>query len=239
MRILFIDSDEHLVTNTEAVLINNHGIICDHAYSGEEGIEMVKNYDYELVLLDMNLPDITGYQVLMRLRASNIKTPVIALSSIYTDSANKVKALNLGADDFITKDFDEEELVARIKAVIRRFRGHSKPLIKIDRLAIDLNSRSVLIDDNKIHLTNKEYAVLELMATRKDAVITKDMFLDHLYEGEEPQSKIVDVFICKLRKKLANLSGGTKYIDTIWGTGYKLKTEDAYNNFTQEAQAIM
>jgi two-component system cell cycle response regulator CtrA len=134
-----------------------------------------------------------------------------------------VKALALGADDFITKPFDTEELMARIRAVVRRSKGFSHPMLRVGRLQLNQDGRQVLVDGKEVHVTCKEYAILELLVLRKGMVLTKEAFLSHLYGGmDEPEMKIIDVFICKLRKKLA-MAGASDVIATVWGRGYMMR----------------
>jgi len=173
-------------------------------------------------VLDLLLPDMEGYEVVRRMRSSRVETPVLILSGLTRPQA-KVKGFGMGADDYITKPFDKAELVARIQAVIRRSKGYSQPLLKIGNLQLNLDSRDVLVDGNQVHLTGKEYAILELLVLRKGMVLTKEAFLNHLYGGiDEPEMKIIDVFICKLRKKLAQ-SGAGNLIGTVWGRGYMMR----------------
>lgn len=169
------------------------------------------------------LPDMEGYEVLRRLRASHIKTPILILSGL-SDIGDKVKGLGFGADDYLTKPFDKIELVARIHAIIRRSHGHSESIIRAGRLTVNLQNRTASVDDSPIHLTGKEYAILELLALRKGTTLTKEAFLNHLYGGmDEPELKIIDVFICKLRRKLTEALGEDNCIETVWGRGYVLR----------------
>jgi len=234
MRVLLIEDDAVTARSIELALAAE-GIICDTAEVGEEGIEIGKIYDYDLILLDLMLPDIDGYEVLLRLRSAKVKTPILILSGL-TSVDQKIKSLGFGADDYLTKPFNRGELIARIHAIVRRSKGHSESVVRFDKVAINLDTRIVEVDGTQVHLTNKEYAILELLAMRKGTVLTKEMFLNHLYSSmDEPEIKIIDVFVCKLRKKLANASGGTNYIETVWGRGYMLKDyESVHGGITKE-----
>jgi len=168
-------------------------------------------------------PDIAGYEVLRRLRSGRIDTPILILSGL-DEADSKVKGFGIGADDYLTKPFDRRELVARAHAIVRRARGHSQSVINTGRLSVNLGSRTAEVDSRPLHLTGKEYAILELLSLRKGTTLTKDMFLNHLYGGiDEPEVKIIDVFICKLRKKLNSATEGENYIETVWGRGYVLR----------------
>jgi len=168
-------------------------------------------------------PDIAGYEVLRRLRSGRIDTPILILSGL-DEADSKVKGFGIGADDYLTKPFDRRELVARAHAIVRRARGHSQSVINTGRLSVNLDSRTAEVDSRPLHLTGKEYAILELLSLRKGTTLTKDMFLNHLYGGiDEPEVKIIDVFICKLRKKLNSATEGENYIETVWGRGYVLR----------------
>jgi two-component system cell cycle response regulator CtrA len=222
MRVLLIEDDVSMARSIELALASE-GMICDTAEVGEEGVGIGKFYDYDIILLDLMLPDIDGYEVLLRLRSAKVKTPILILSGL-SSADQKIKGLGFGADDYLTKPFNRGELIARIQAIVRRSKGHSESVVRFDKVAINLDTRIVEVDGTQVHLTNKEYAILELLAMRKGTVLTKEMFLNHLYSSmDEPEIKIIDVFVCKLRKKLAKASGGTNYIETVWGRGYMLK----------------
>ena len=183
---------------------------------------MTRHYDYDIVVLDLMLPDIEGFEVVRRMRVSRNDTPVLILSGMTRPQA-KVKGLGLGADDFITKPFDKAELLARLQAIVRRSKGFSQPSLRVGPLLLNLDSHEVLVGDQPVHLTGKEYAILELLVLRKGMVLTKEAFLNHLYGGmDEPEMKIIDVFICKLRKKLTN-AGADNLIGTVWGRGYMIR----------------
>ncbi len=226
MRLLLIEDDTLTAKGIES-LLKKEGIVVDSTSFGQYGLEVGKIYDYDAIILDLMLPDIEGTEVIRKLRSANVLTPVIVLSGL-SDCKDKVNCLDIGADDYITKPFETKELVSRVQAVIRRSKGHAESVIKIGRMTVNLQSRRVEIDGNVLHLTGKEYAILELLCLRKGATLTKDMFLNHLYGGmDEPELKIIDVFICKLRKKLMDALDGECYIETIWGRGYTIKDIDS------------
>lgn len=238
MRVLLIEDDSATSKALQAML-KNEGFICDTTDLGEDGLEIGKIYEYDLIVLDLMLPDLDGYQVLKRLRASNVKTPVLILSGL-KDIDDKVKSLGFGADDYITKPFNKSELMARIHAVIRRSHGHSESIIRTGRLSINLRQHMVFVDDRVIHLTGKEYAILELLSLRKGTTLTKEMFLNHLYGGmDEPELKIIDVFICKLRRKLSEALDGQDCIETVWGRGYVLRDPADILNDARHQKAII
>lgn len=193
---------------------------------GEEGIDLAKLYDYDLILLDLNLPDMEGHEVLRQLRMARVDTPILILTGS-DDTENKIKSFGFGADDYLTKPFHREELVARIHAIIRRSKGHAQSVIKTGKVEVNLDAKTVDAGGRAVHLTGKEYQMLELLSLRKGTTLTKEMFLNHLYGGmDEPELKIIDVFICKLRKKLAEATEGDNYIETVWGRGYVLRDPD-------------
>jgi len=223
MRVLLVQ-DELVTARDVMQALKANGSIVDHIETGEEALELVRHYDYDIVLLDLMLPDVDGYEVVRRMRASRIDAPVIILSGLTRPQA-KVKAFSVGADDFISKPFDSTELLARMKAVVRRSKGYSQPTLRIGPVQLNLDSRDVLVSGRPVHLTGKEYAILELLVLRKGTVLTKEAFLNHLYGGmDEPEIKIIDVFVCKLRKKLA-LAGAGDVIGTVWGRGYMVRDQ--------------
>jgi two-component system cell cycle response regulator CtrA len=222
MRVLLVEDDTSLARSVE-MMLKSEGLICDTTDLGEDGLEIGKLYDYDIIILDLMLPDIDGYEVLRRLRQARVKTPILILSGL-SEPDNKVKGLGFGADDYLTKPFNKDELIARIQAIVRRARGHSESVIRTGKLVVNLNARTVEADGKPLHLTGKEYGILELLSLRKGTTLTKEMFLNHLYGGmDEPELKIIDVFVCKLRKKLAAATDGDNYIETVWGRGYVLR----------------
>jgi two-component system cell cycle response regulator CtrA len=226
MRVLLIEENTSTSKTTGACLLAE-GYVCDVTDSGEDGIEIARHYDYDIIVLDLMLPDLDGFQVLRQLRSNEINTPVLVTSCL-NEPEDKVKSLSLGADDFLAKPYDRRELIARIQAIVRRAKGYAEPVLRIGRLSVDLGAHCVEVDGKTIPLTNKEYCVLEMLSLRKGATLSKETFLNHLYGGvDEPDSKIIDVFICKLRKKLAEVAGGENYIETVWGRGYVLRDPTA------------
>ncbi|MFQ5533696.1 MAG: response regulator transcription factor CtrA [Sphingomonadales bacterium] len=222
MRVLLIEDDTSTAKSID-LMLSAEGFNIYATDLGEEGLDLGKLYDYDIIILDLNLPDMHGYDVLKKLRQSKIDTPILILSGL-TEPDNKVKGLGFGADDYLTKPFHKEELVARIHAIVRRSKGHAQSVIRTGRLRVNLDTKTVEVDGQRVHLTGKEYAMLELLSLRKGTTLTKEMFLNHLYGGmDEPEQKIIDVFICKLRKKLQNATGEDNYIETVWGRGYVLR----------------
>jgi two-component system cell cycle response regulator CtrA len=222
MRILLVEDDPTTSRSIELMLTHaNLNVYCTDM--GEDGIDLAKLYDYDLILLDLNLPDISGHEVLRQIRLARVETPILILSGS-DDTESKLKGFGFGADDYMTKPFHREELVARIHAIIRRSKGHSQSVIRTGLVNVNLDAKTVDVEGKPVHLTGKEYQMLELLSLRKGTTLTKEMFLNHLYGGmDEPELKIIDVFICKLRKKLAEATGGTNYIETVWGRGYVLR----------------
>ncbi len=222
MRVLLVEDDAATAQGIE-MMLRSEGYVCDATDMGEDGLEIGKLYDYDIIVLDLMLPDIDGYEVLRRLRAARVQTPILILSGL-NGLDDKIKGLGVGADDYLTKPFDKRELIARIQAIVRRSKGHSDSLIRTGKLVVNLDTRTVEVDGQPLHLTGKEYGILELLSLRKGTTLTKEMFLNHLYGGmDEPELKIIDVFVCKLRKKLASATGGDNYIETVWGRGYVLR----------------
>jgi two-component system, cell cycle response regulator CtrA len=222
MRVLLVEDDPATSRSIELMLTHaNLNVYCTDL--GEEGIDLAKLYDYDLILLDLNLPDMNGHEVLRQLRLARVETPILILSGS-DDSENKLKGFGFGADDYMTKPFHREELVARIHAIIRRSKGHAQSVIRTGEINVNLDAKTVDVNGEMVHLTGKEYQMLELLSLRKGTTLTKEMFLNHLYGGmDEPELKIIDVFICKLRKKLAEATGGHNHIETVWGRGYVLR----------------
>ena len=222
MRILLIEDDQSTAQAIKAMLKKEEWVV-DATDLGEDGLDLGKVYEYDLIILDLMLPDMDGMDVIRQLRNAKITTPVLILSGL-TQPDKKVQGFGLGADDYLTKPFNRDELVARVQAIVRRSKGHAQPQVHVGKLTVNLEARVAEVQGAPLHLTGKEFDILELLALRKGTTLTKEQFLNHLYGGmDEPELKIIDVFICKLRKKLTTATGGENYIETVWGRGYVLR----------------
>lgn len=222
MRVLLVEDDPATSRAMEATL-TRAGLTVYATSTGEDAVDLARSYDHDLILLDLGLPDMSGREVIRRLRGERVTTPVMVLTADET-ADSKVSSLHHGADDYLVKPVDRQELVARAHALIRRAQGHAQSVIRIGPLALDLDAKLVAVGATPVHLTAKEYGVLELLSLRKGRTVTKEMLLNHLYGGlHEPEIKIVDVFVCKLRKKIADANRGGSLIETVWGRGYLLR----------------
>jgi two-component system, cell cycle response regulator CtrA len=222
MRVLLIEDDSSIAKSIE-LMLKSESFNVYTTDLGEEGIDLGRLYDYDIILLDLNLPDVSGFEVLRSLRVSKVRTPILILSGL-ASLEHKVKGLGFGADDYMTKPFHKTELIARVHAIVRRSQGHAQSIVQTGDLTVNVDAKTVHINQVRVNLTGKEYHMLELLSLRRGTTITKEMFLGQLYGGmDEPEIKIIDVFICKLRKKLAVASGGKDYIETVWGRGYLLR----------------
>ncbi len=222
MRVLLVEDDSSTAKSIE-LMLKSEGYVVDTTDLGEDGLEIGKIYDYDIIILDLMLPDMDGYDVLKDFRAAKVDTPILILSGL-TELDNKIKGLGFGADDYLTKPFDKRELMARLQAIVRRSQGHSQSTIVTGNMTVNLDSRTVDVGGTPLHLTGKEYGIIELLSLRKGSTLTKEMFLNHLYGGmDEPEVKIIDVFICKLRKKIEKINDGESHIETVWGRGYVMR----------------
>ena len=225
MRVLLIGQHAATAARVKTILIEEK-FICDTTNLAEDSLEIRKLDDYDVILVDLTMPNLNGYGVLRRLREAHPRTPVLILSG-HAELDPRIKDLGFDDDHFLTKHLDHGKLIARIQAVARRSEGHCEATIRTGKLVVNLDTREVSADNHSVHLTGKEYGILELLSLRKSTTLTKEMFLNHLYGGiNEPELKIIDVFVCKLRKKLAQATGGNHYIETVWGRGYRLRDPD-------------
>lgn len=225
MRILIAENDSIAVEQLITVL-ERFSYQVEHVKTADDALNMFKHYQYDLFITALGLPDLPGEELIRQLRRSRVATPIMVISS-QTDAQTKVAAFSAGADDYVTKPFDMSETRARVQALTRRAYVASEPRLCVGPLELDLESRMVSVNGQFLNLTSKEYSILELLLLRKGAVLTKDMFLNHLYGGiDEPEMKIIDVFICKLRRKLQRF-GAEHMIITVWGRGYILQDPTA------------
>ena len=225
MRILLIE-DDVLLAQSLTDALEAEGFQVDEADCGEDGLELAKLYEYQVMILDLGLPDMRGDEVLQNLRQQNTDMPVLILSGD-TQVESRLSCLHKGADDYLIKPFNMEELVARLQALVRRANGHSQNVLQFGDLTLNLTARDVSVGDTRVELTSKEYQMFELLCLRKGNVVSKESFLDHLYGGmDEPEMKIIDVFICKLRKKIEKSGASTPLIQTVWGRGYRVNTDE-------------
>jgi len=237
LRVLLIEAEALAARQMMHVLKARRAIV-EHAESGEDGLDLARHYDYDLVLLDHALPDLDGTEVVRRMRAAGINTPAVVMTT-QSQADIYVRAFQAGADDVIRKPFDPAELQARLQAILRRSRGYSQPTLVLGSLQLNLDSREVFVGGTSVRLTVKEYAILELLVLRKGMVLTKDMFLDHLYGGTgEPDSKIIDLLVCRVRRKLAD-AGAPDAISTVWGRGHMMREVAAPSRASASATALM
>lgn len=219
MKILLIE-DEYVTSHGIALVLKGEDIYADIAAQGEEGIDFARHFDYDAIILDLNLPDIGGLEVLRGLRWAGIDTPVIVLSGL-ADTDSKVGALNHGADDYMTKPFSNEELVGRLRALVRRSKGYSRSRICFGRMTLDIVAKTVEADGRRVKLSGKEYQILELLSLRRGVAVSTETLIRHIYsDGEGPDSPTIGLFMHRLRKKLAAASSGAKYIETVRDQGY-------------------
>jgi two-component system, cell cycle response regulator CtrA len=224
MRVLLIGQNGATPASVKAMRIEEK-FVCDTTDLSVHGLEIDKLLDYDVVLLDLSAPNANGYDVLRRLRNARIRTPVLILLRAELD--HRIKSLGFGDGDVLRNLFDHRQIIARIKAIVRRSKSDCEATVRTGKLVVNLDTREVSVDDHSVHLTGKEYGILELLTLRKSTTLTKEMLLNHLYGGmDEPEIKIIDVFVCKLRKKLAEATGGKHYIETVWGRGYRLRDPD-------------
>ncbi len=236
MRLLLIEAEALAARQTMHVLKACRAI-AEHAESGEDGLDLARHYDYDLVLLDHALPGLDGTEVVRRMRAAGINTPAVVMTAQSQADIN-VRPFQAGADDVIRKPFDPAESRARLQAIMRRSRGYSQPTLLLGSLQLNLDSHEVFVGGTSVRLAGKEYAVLELLVLRKGMVLTKDMFLDHLYGGTgEPDSRIIDLLVSRVRKKLAD-AGAPDAISTVWGRGHMMRAVAVPSRASAPATAL-
>lgn len=222
MRILIIE-DERDLNNVISKHLRKKGYSTDSAFDGEEGLEFLEFGNYDLIILDVMMPRLDGYQFIEKIREDKNFTPVLMLTA-KSLVENKVKALDLGADDYLVKPFDFEELLARVRAMIRRNYGNVSNDLKVDDLILNIANKTVSRDNINIELTAKEYSILEYLVQNKNRIITREQIKDNVwgfdYEGE---SNVIDVLIKNIRKKIDVGSSKKAIIQTKRGVGYVVK----------------
>jgi two-component system, cell cycle response regulator CtrA len=219
MKVLLIDDDFSVARGIDLAL-RGQDIYADISGLGEEGIDLARHFDYDGIILDLNLPDMNGFEVLRTLRRAQVHTPVMILSGSATVDS-KVKALDNGADDYMTKPFSKEELVGRLRALVRRSKGHSDSRIAIGQMTLDIVAKTVEAHGRRVRLSGKEYQILELLSLRRGSAVSKETLINHIYsDGEGPDSPTIGLFVFRLRKKLAAASGGEHVIETVRDQGY-------------------
>jgi len=224
MRILLIEDHKPLQRAVRQGL-EEEGFAVDLASDGEEGDFKARTAEYDVIILDLQLPKVDGLTLLQKWRASGMSTHVLVLTA-RTTTEDKVRGLDLGADDYLTKPFVLEELLARLRALIRRGHQVKSPQLKVHDLEIDTASRTVRRGGQSIHLTPREYALLEFLAFHRGKVVTRSMIWEHLYDEEdENTSNVVDVYIRYLRNKI-DKGFDPPLILTRWGEGYLLRGDD-------------
>jgi two-component system cell cycle response regulator CtrA len=210
MRVLLIE-DDSATAQSIALILRSDGHVCEIADLGAQGLEVGLAFDYDVIVLDLMLPDISGYDVLSKLRAARVHTPILILSAL-SGPEHKAKGQHLGANDYMTKPFHKGKLVTCLQALV------DSPTAMV---SVNLTDRTVEVAGRPVHLTDKEFDVLKLLWLHRGTALSKQQILTHIYDGKRrPGSKIVDVFVCRLRKKLARAAGGKTYIETIRGEGY-------------------
>lgn len=226
-RVLVVDDEKLIVKGIRFSLLQD-GLEVDCAYDGEEALELAKNNEYDLVLLDVMLPKLDGFEVCQQIREFS-DMPIVMLTA-KGDDMDKILGLEYGADDYITKPFNILEVKARIKAIMRR--ASKKEEKKIDEgnviikhdMKIDRESRRVFIEDKEINLTAKEFDLLEILATNPDKVYSREQLLNLVWKYEYAgDARTVDVHIRRLREKIEKLPSNPKYVFTKWGVGYYFK----------------
>lgn len=221
MRVLLVEPDK-VMAQTIDIMLKSEGFNVYTTDLGDEALDLGRLYDYDIILMELDLPDVSGFSVLSSLRRGKVHAPVMIVSSD-KGADNIVRCLNAGADEYVTKPFNRDEVIARINAIIRRSKGYSNSLIETAGYCVDINRKRVTVDGVQVHLTGKEYGLIELLSLRKGAVLTKDVIMNHLYGGiDEPDFKVIDAFVCRIRQKLGRAVGGPHGIDTVWGVGYVL-----------------
>lgn len=223
MKILLIEDDPRLLENTQTQFMKA-GFGVDVSATADEALRQVGVNEYDCIVLDINLPDGNGFEICEEIRSEGNVTPIIIMTARDAVS-DRIKGLDLGADDYVLKPVDSQELIARVKALIRRSSKNPLPIITIDNLQIDTQAQRVTRAGQEIVFPTKEFAVLELLARHHDEVVTRTMIMEHVWGSDfETFSNVVDVYIRNLRRKI-DITGQKKLLHTIRGGGYSLSAQ--------------
>jgi two-component system response regulator PhoP len=220
MRVLVAEDDSKLLTQLDT-LLQESGYSVDLADNGEHALYQLKEYNYDLAIVDIGLPKLDGFDVIRKARSENVSTPVLILTA-RDRWQEKVEGLDSGADDYLTKPFHNEELLARAKALIRRASGQANPVIQMGPISLDTVSEEIQLNSLSLELTAYEYKVMEYLMLNPQKVISKTELTEHIYDQDfDLDSNVIEVFIGRLRKKL-DPDGTIKPIETLRGRGYRI-----------------
>ena len=223
MRILIAEDDSRLLTQLDA-LLQQHGYSVDLADNGEHALFQLQEVSYDLAIVDIGLPKMDGFDVIRKARQDDIKTPVLILTA-RDRWQEKVEGLDAGADDYLTKPFHNEELLARVKALIRRASGQANPTIQFGPVSLDTVAEEITLDGTRLDLTAYEYKVMEYLMLNPQKVVSKTELTEHIYDQDfDLDSNVIEVFVGRLRKKL-DPDGNLKPIETLRGRGYRLNRD--------------
>jgi two-component system response regulator PhoP len=220
MRILIVEDDSRLLLQLDQYM-QSQGFSVDLADDGEKALYQLKEYNYDLAIIDVGLPSIDGFEVVKQARASDISCPIIILTA-RDRWQEKVKGLESGADDYLTKPFVHEELLARVKALIRRSAGQASPILQKGPLSLDTSANQLYVDEQAIELTAYEYKVIEYLMMNPSKVVSKTEMVEHIYDQDfDLDSNVIEVFVGRLRRKI-DKDNLIKPIETLRGRGYRL-----------------
>jgi DNA-binding response OmpR family regulator len=222
MKLLLVEDDLILSESVAEALIN-HGYVVDAVDNGEDAWEQAQRNDYSILLLDYNLPGVDGMSLCRRLRSQGYTTPILMMTARNT-SSDKVAGLDSGADDYIVKPIDLPELLARLRALIRRNRGNTSAQWKCGDLCLDPSNHVVTFKNNVVNLTPKEFALLELFLQNQSRVLSRQAIISQLWNtNDTPTEESVKAHLKTLRNKLSRAGAEEDFIETVWGVGYRLK----------------
>ncbi|MEW9799175.1 response regulator transcription factor [Alteromonas sp. CYL-A6] len=220
MRILVVEDDSRLLTQLD-MLLQQHGYSVDLSDNGEHALFQLNEYPYDLAIIDIGLPRLDGFEVIRQARKANIACPFLILTA-RDRWQEKVEGLDAGADDYLTKPFHNEELLARVKALIRRASGQANPVVTIGPISLDTVAEEVRLNDTPLDLTAYEYKVMEYMMMNPQKIVSKTELTEHIYDQDfDLDSNVIEVFVGRLRRKL-DPDGALKPIETLRGRGYRI-----------------